>query len=51
LFEKITWVIGRYKAEDRYIQGFGGEMWEKRHLGRLRHRWKDNIKMDIQQIE
>jgi hypothetical protein len=38
-----------YGGEEMYIQGFGGESEVKRHLGRPRHRWEDNIKMDLQE--
>jgi len=30
------------------IEGFGGEPEGKRPLGRPRHRWEDNIKVDLQ---
>ena len=33
---------------ERSIQGFGGEPKGKRPLGRPRHRWVDNNKMDLQ---
>jgi len=39
-----------YGEEERRIQGFVGEPGEKRELGRLRRRWEDNIKMDIQKV-
>ena len=29
---------------------FGGETWRKEPLGRPRHRWEDNIKMDLQEV-
>ena len=32
-------------------KGFGGEPEEKRPLGRARHRWEDNIKIDLQDVE
>ena len=32
------------------MQGFGGETCGKELLGRLRHRWEDNIKMDLQEL-
>jgi hypothetical protein len=32
------------------IKCFGGEYEEQRPLGRPRLRWKDNIKMDLQEI-
>jgi len=28
-----------------------GKLEEKRPLGRPRHRWEDNIKMDLQEVE
>jgi len=35
----------------KYIQSFGwGGPEEKRALGRPRHIWKDNIKMDLKEI-
>jgi hypothetical protein len=37
-------------AEDRFIQGFGGEREGKRPLGRPRLRWEDNIHMDLQEV-
>ena len=40
-----------YGGEKRRIQGFVGEPEGKRPLGRPRHRWEDNIKMDIQEVE
>jgi hypothetical protein len=33
------------------IQGFGGEPEGKRPLGRPRHRWEDNMKVDLQEGE
>ena len=33
-----------------HVQGFGGETCGKRPLGRPRHRWEDNIKMDLQEV-
>jgi hypothetical protein len=32
------------------VQGFGGEIRGKEPLGRPRHRWEDNIKMDLQEL-
>jgi len=32
-----------YGGEVRLLQGFGGETWRKRTLGRPRRRWGDNI--------
>ena len=43
---------GTYVGEERCVQGFGGETrGKKRPLGRLRHRWKDNIKTDLYDVE
>ena len=36
-----------YGGGERRVQGFGGG---KRSLGRPRHRWEDNIKLDIQEV-
>ena len=41
----------RYGGEKRCKQGFGGEPEANRALGRLRRRWEDNIKMDLQEVE
>ena len=38
-------------GEERCIQGFVGKPEGQRPLGRPRRRWKDNIKMDIQEVE
>jgi hypothetical protein len=39
-----------YGEEDRLIRHFDGEYWEKEPLGRTRHRWKDNITMDLKVV-
>jgi hypothetical protein len=39
-----------YGGEEMYIQGFGGESEVKRQLGRPRHRWEGNIKLDLQEV-
>ena len=36
-----------YRGEERCIQGLGGG---NRPLGRPRHKWEDNIKMDLQEV-
>jgi hypothetical protein len=36
--------------EERYIQGSGGKTLGKQSPGRPRRRWKDNIKMDLQEV-
>jgi len=40
-----------YGVEERRIQGFGERTEGKRPLGRHRHRWEYNIKMDVQEVE
>ena len=37
-------------GEERCIQGFVGKPEGMRLLGRLRHRWEDNIKMGLQEM-
>ena len=39
-----------YGGEERCIQGFGGKPEGKRPLGRPRRRWKDNIKMELEEV-
>jgi len=39
-----------YGGEERCIQGLVGKPEGKRPLGRPRHRWEDNIKMDLQEV-
>jgi len=40
-----------YGGQQRCMQGFGGKLEGKEPLGNSRHRWKDNIKMDLQEVE
>jgi len=40
-----------YGEEERCMRGFGGKPEGKSPLGRLRHRWEDNIKIDLQEVE
>jgi hypothetical protein len=39
-----------YSGGERCIEGFGEEPEGKRPLGRPRHRWEDNIKVDHQEV-
>jgi hypothetical protein len=39
-----------YGVEERLIQVFGGKPEGKRPLGRPRHRWEGNIKMDLHEL-
>ena len=41
---------GTYGREESCIRGFGEETQWKDPLGRHRRRWKDNIKMDLQEL-
>jgi len=41
---------GIYWGEGRCIQGFGGKPEGERPLVRSRHRWEDNIEMDLQEV-
>ena len=43
-------VCSPYGGEERRIQGFRGGPEGKRPLGRPRHRWEDNNKMDLQEV-
>jgi hypothetical protein len=36
-----------YGGGERFIQDFGGEHTRKTTLAWFRHRWEDNIKMDL----
>ena len=47
---EMGWACGAYGGEERRIQGFDGETGGKEALGRPRRRWKDNIKMDLQEV-
>jgi hypothetical protein len=39
-----------YGEEEKRIQGLVGKPERKKPLGRPRHRWEDNITMDIQDV-
>jgi len=41
---------GAYGGGKRGVQGFVGKPEGKRPLGKQRRRWKDNIKMDLQEV-
>jgi len=47
----ITFGTNILHMGERFTQGFGGETWGKRPLGWPRHRWEDNIKMVVQDVE
>ena len=39
-----------YWGKEGCLQNFGGKPEGKRPLGTHRHRWEDNIKMDLQEV-
>jgi hypothetical protein len=39
-----------YGGRERFVQGSGGKPEGKRPLGRPRHRWEDNVKMDLREV-
>ena len=39
-----------YGRENRCTEGFGGETEGKKPLGRTRHRWEENIKIDLPEV-
>ena len=41
---------GPYGGRKRSVQGAGGETRGEEPLGRPRHRWEDNIRMDLQEV-
>jgi hypothetical protein len=41
---------GTYGRQERCIQGLVGRSEGKRPFGRPRHRWEDNIKIDLQEV-
>jgi hypothetical protein len=34
---------------EKCLEGFGMKSWRKETIGKSRHRWEDNIKMDLKQ--
>jgi len=47
----MGWACSTYWGKERCIRGFWwGKREGKRPLGRPRHRWEDNIKMDLQEV-
>jgi hypothetical protein len=39
-----------YGGENKHIQGFDGKPERKIPLGRPRHRWEENINLDLQEV-
>ena len=40
-----------YGREGKCTQGYGGETWGKRQLGKPTRRWEENIRMELQEVE
>ena len=47
---EVGGTCGKYVGQDRCILGFGGETWGTETIWKIRLRWKDNIKMDLQEV-
>ena len=47
---EIGGACGTYEGHDRYVQGFGGDIWWKETTWKPRHRWKNNIKIELQEV-
>jgi hypothetical protein len=39
-----------YDGEERYVEGFGGETWKEKTIGRPRRKWESVIKICLQEI-
>jgi hypothetical protein len=46
-FKEMGGPCGRYWGQEKRIHRFDGESVGKRPIGRTRHRWEDNIKIEI----
>jgi hypothetical protein len=46
--KRIRWA--RHVAHMERLEVYTGFWWGKRHLGRFRQRWDDDIKMDLQEL-
>jgi hypothetical protein len=47
--EEIGWACSAYGGEERLYRVLVGKPERKRPLGRPRHKWDNNIKMDLQE--
>jgi hypothetical protein len=43
-------VISTSGGNEVWLRGFGRKLEEKRPLGRLRHRWENIMKMNLQEV-
>jgi hypothetical protein len=50
LFDELGRTCGMQEEGERCLHGFGWEAQRKRPVGRPRHRWEFNIKMDLWEI-
>jgi hypothetical protein len=48
--EEMGRACGAYGGGERCARGSGGRPERKRPLGRPRHRWEDNIKVDLEEV-
>ena len=47
---EMSGACSMYGGEEKCLRGFGSETWGKRPLGIPRHKWEENIKMDLQEV-
>ena len=47
---EMGWACGAYGRGEGVYRVLAGKPEEKRPLGRPRHRWADNIRMDLQEV-
>jgi hypothetical protein len=45
------WKCNTFQGEEKCAKGFGGKPEGMRQIGRPRHRLKDNIKIDLKEVE
>jgi len=45
----VSGTCGTHGEGERCLQGFGWETRGRRPLGRPRHRWEDDVKMDLRE--
>jgi hypothetical protein len=47
----MGWAYSKYRERRGVYRVLVGKPEGKRPLGRTRHRWEDNIKMDLQEVD
>ena len=50
MIDVFIYLFSTYEGEERFIRGFVGETRGKETTGKPRHRWEDNIKMNLQEV-